>query len=111
MTSPYGSHFDGTQWPWELVGDADWLALHDASGRYVSDACVEGNAEQWREAAAALRGRHDFYVKRLGIDFKDGQIRLWSPRNSVGGYAVLPVDLADALADVIDAGLRAVGAP
>lgn len=103
-----GSHFDGATLPWELFGDQNWYALHDATGRYISDACVEGNEQQWRDAAHALRGRHNFSVKRLAIRFVDQEVQFWSPRNSVGGFARLPLELADALAHWIEAGLPAV---
>lgn len=111
MSSPYGSHFDGSSWPWVLWFSDGWGALRDGNLRYVSDACVEGDEEQWREAAHALRGRHDYDVKRLAIRFVDKEIQFWSPRNSMGGYASLDVELADALADVIDESLRRAGQP
>ncbi len=102
MSSPYGSHFDGARWPWTLDGSDDWYALHDAASRYISDACVEGDTDEWRAAAAALRARENYSVKRLALSFVDGEIRFWSPRNSVGGYATLADSKADELADIIE---------
>ena len=78
----------------------------DATDRYISDACVEGNAEQWREAADALRRGRDFHAKRLSVGFVEDEIRLCSPRNTVGGYATLPAALAGDLAAIIDAALK-----
>jgi hypothetical protein len=94
-----------------LWGDDGWYAIHDATGRYVSDACVEGDTEQMRELARSLRGRHDYSVRRCAAKFDGQEIHFWSPRNSVGGHASLPVDLADALADIIDEKLRKEQSP
>ncbi len=104
---------DGSAIPWRLEksdGLDDWYCLLDANGRYVSDACVEGYSYHWREAVQALRSRANFEVKRLGIEFSDSphnnsnnkQVGFYSPRNTQGLYAYLPIDLVDALADHIE---------
>lgn len=108
MTSPYGASFDGAAWPWEVSSAfAGWFALVDAKGRYVSDACVEGDAEQMTALAAALRAGTNYHAKRCAAMLVDDAYHLWSPRNTVGGYATLPRERAGQLADVIDAAIAA----
>lgn len=97
--------FDGTAWPWSLDGDSDWYALHDATGRYVSDACVEGTAEDMRALADALRAGISVYIKRCAARIVDGEWHLYSPRNTLGGHATLPLERGAELADIIERAL------
>lgn len=105
MRSPYGSHFDGNTWPWTLDGEPGWWALHDANGRYVSDACVEGDDDEMRALAAGLRSGERVYFKRCSAWIEEGAWHFCSPRNTMGGDARLPLDRAAELADIIDSAL------
>lgn len=116
MSSPYGSHFDGAHWPWQLHSDEDWHVLFDADMRYVSDACVEGTAAEWRDIAKALRLCASESFKRCAVraTLRDGLVEfaLYSPRNTCGGAAVLSGQAkANEMADIIDAALDALKAP
>lgn len=61
----------------------DWFVLMDGH-RYVSDACVEGNAEEWRAILAALEAGEACSFKRCAMHFIAQGVEFWSPRNSVG---------------------------
>lgn len=104
--SPYGPNFNGLAWPWSIEGSGDWFVFHDARGRYVSDACVEGDAEQMRSLAAGLRSGERVYHKRCSAWIEDGAWHFCSPRNTMGGHAVLPLDKASELADIIERALE-----
>lgn len=108
MSSPYGGHFDGSTWPWQVSEVEGWCALRDASYRYVSDACVEGSVEEFRELAAALRAGQRYRAKRCSAWIEDGRWWFCSPRNTVGGSAALPLERGAELADIIERALAGV---
>lgn len=93
-------------WPWKLRHSfGDFYVLVDSRDGYLSDACVEGHAGEWREMANALREQTAYSAKRCAVRFADGSALFWSPRNSMGRAAGLPQPLASQLADIIDAEL------
>lgn len=100
--------FGSNQWPWHLDTDdeCDWHVLRDAAYGYVSDACVEGTAEEWRDISAALRKRESVSHKRCSVRFSGDTFTLCSPRNTMGNVARLSGHAkADDLADIIDSAL------
>jgi hypothetical protein len=83
----------------ETCGD-NWFVI--GGGRSTD---VEGNHEQWRAVAMALREGRDASFKRVAAEKqKDGSYRFWSPRNyvSTGDYRVCPASEVSAFADQID---------
>lgn len=51
------------------------------SGR-ISDACVEGTADEMRGIAAAIERRSTESHKRCAVNASTDRVELWSPRNS-----------------------------
>jgi hypothetical protein len=101
--------FHASKWPWMLESDdeGDWHVLKDARYGYVSDACVEGNADEWRAIANALRLGESVSFKRCAVCWVDATtFSLYSPRNTMGRGAQLSGHAkASELADIIDAAL------
>lgn len=103
--------FEHDRWPWKLRHSfGDFWVLVDANDGYVSDACVEGSGEEFRDMARALRGRWKTSHKRCAVGIDDKGLRFYSPRNTQGCSAYLELSKADELAAIIDAVLDA-GAP
>jgi len=103
--------FQGQEWPWQLDSDdeCDWHVMRDASFAYVSDACVEGTAEEWRDIASALRNRESVSFKRCSVRWSGDTFTLCSPRNTMGRVARLSgYAKADELADIIERALAAL---
>jgi len=72
----------------------DWYVLQDHRWQYVSDACVEGDAEEWRQIATALIEGTSISFKRCAAVRKDEEwsqivYEFYSPRNSQGKSARL----------------------
>lgn len=97
--------------PWQIQrcgDDWDWYVLLDANYRHLSDASVEGTAEEWRAVADALTTGESVSFKRLSAK-KDGNDYLFcSPRNTQGRSARLcgheqAAKLAEAIYRVLDA--------
>lgn len=75
------------------------------SGR-ISDACVEGTAEEMREIALAIKARGSASFKRCAVNVHGEQAYFCSPRNSTTD-GVVPLAEADAFADQVLAELPA----
>ena len=72
------------------------------SGR-VSDACVEGSAEEMVEIAKAIRARGRYSAKRCAVAIDGASAQFWSPRNSMSDDAGrTTLAAADALAAQIE---------
>ncbi len=67
------------------------------SGR-ISDACVEGTAEEMTELAKAIKARGSASFKRCAVRVEGGTAYFCSPRNSTRAAAV-PLADADEFAD------------
>ena len=67
------------------------------SGR-ISDACVEGTAEEMRALAKAIKARHWASFKRCAVRVEGESAYFCSPRNSTRD-AVVPLADADEFAD------------
>lgn len=93
-----------TALPWRLRHSfGDFYVLVDAREQYVSDACVEGHADEWRDIVRALRARDRTHHKRCAVKFEeDGTALFYSPRNTMGRSARLPAGEVTALADMIE---------
>lgn len=108
------ARFNHSVWPWQVstdcfshvMGEPLWCVLHDATGGYVSDACVEGTGTEFLALAAALRREEDESFKRCAIEFCGNELTLWSPRNCHGGCASLKREQAAELADIIECAVR-----
>lgn len=93
-------------WPWRLRHSfGDFYVLLDSHDRYVSDACVEGHADEWRDIVDGLRKRERKSHKRCALGFANGSALFHSPRNTMGRDARLPIARCDELADIIEAEL------
>lgn len=75
------------------------------SGR-ISDACVEGTADEMRELAKAIKARGSASFKRCAVSVEDEQAHFCSPRNSTRD-GVVPLADADAFANQVLAELPA----
>ena len=84
---------DGQQW---LERTAPDVVAFRHSGR-VSDADVEGTAEEMRRLAAAIQARGSYHAKRCAVAVDAGVASFCSPRNSTKEQAVT-LAVADALA-------------
>ena len=73
------------------------------SGR-VSDADVEGTADEMRGIAKAIRERGYYAARRCAVQVNETGVEFWSPRNSMGSASV-SLATADALADEIESKL------
>jgi hypothetical protein len=121
-----GEHIEEIDGPLALVKSAwldDWYvierAAHDGRERMrpaeggahfmrsarITNADVEGTADEMREVAVAIEARGMYSAKRVGVSVKGDRALLWSPRNSIG-FASVPLSRADALAAEI---LRTLG--
>ena len=67
----------------------------------ISDACVEGTAEEMRDIARAIRSRTRTSHKRCSVYTFGGDAHFRSPRNSQCD-GVVPLRYADELADQIE---------
>lgn len=73
--------------------DTDWYSLQ-GGGQWAS---VEGTAEEWREIARAMKGRHHESFRRCAVACRvDGTVHLWSPRNATGDSDVVKLTEAEA---------------
>lgn len=93
---------EGRQW-FEPAGP-NCMRFMD-SGR-ISDACVEGTAEEMREIALAIKARSSVSFKRCAVSVDGKEVSFWSPRNS-STDGVVPLEDADAFADAVLAELSA----
>lgn len=75
------------------------------SGR-ISDACVEGSAEEMRAIAEAIKARGSASFKRCAVRVNGGTAYFCSPRNSTRD-AEVPLADADEFADQVLATLTA----
>lgn len=90
----------------ERIGE-NAMALRDPAR--ISDADVEGTAEEMREIAKAIRARTGYRAKRCAVKVDDGNdVRFWSPRNSQRDGAT-DLASADELAAMIEATVGAGG--
>lgn len=105
MTSD-SKYFNGDKWPWKLEQSemGDHFVLRDADGRYVSDALIEGTAQQFFDIASGLMSRRSVSHKRCAASLHPtgDYYEFCSPRNTLGGYARLDVEFADELAEHIE---------
>lgn len=93
---------EGRQWL-EPAGP-NCMRLMD-SGR-ISDACVEGTADEMRELAHAIKARGSASFKRCAVSVIGETVYFCSPRNSTRD-GVVPLADADAFADQVLAELAA----
>ncbi len=91
---------DGRHWLEPIAGGA---ALR-YSGR-ISDADVEGTADDMLCLAKAIRDRGGHSEKRCAVDATGDRVLLWSPRNSMAN-ASITWEAADDLASQIESKLR-----
>lgn len=76
----------------------NWYVIECARpGQDVSNASVEGTADQMREIAAAIDARAFYSESRCAVDARRDPVLFWSPRNSTRTGAV-PRHHAEALA-------------
>lgn len=75
----------------------NWYVIERADGGRVSDAQVEGTAEQVLAIAEAITERSSACFKRCAVECAKHYVRLWSPRNSQQP-ACVGIGDADALA-------------
>lgn len=83
----------------ETCGD-NWFVI--GGGRSTD---VEGNHEQWRTVARAIREGREAHFKRVAAGRQeDGSYRFWSPRNAISSAddRVCPATEVAAFADQID---------
>ena len=66
----------------------------------ISDACVEGDAEEMVCIAEGVKARERRSFGRCAVAFHPDGVHFWSPRNS-GEDGVVTVEEADELADQI----------
>ena len=66
----------------------------------ISDACVEGNAEEMICIAEAIKARTLCHFERCAVAFWPDGVHFWSPRNS-SEDGVVSIEEADELADQI----------
>ena len=64
----------------------DWWTITD-DGAWISDACVEGTAEEMHEIARALRCGGSYFAHRCAVSWSNGHAEFHSPRNSSGGIS------------------------
>jgi hypothetical protein len=64
----------------DLFGN-DWWVITD-DGEPITDAAVEGTSTQMHELARAIRSSEFYSARRCAVQPEDGDIVLWSPRNS-----------------------------
>lgn len=88
---------------------ADDGMLQFWSSARISDASVEGPAEDMHGIASAIETRGSFSARRCAVRFADGGFRFESPRNSTRESDPVPVEDADALAVLIRAAVGGAG--
>lgn len=91
------AHHDGRRWMEKL--EEHVFALR--SSARVSDADVEGTAEEMIGIAQAIRDRGTYGAKRCAVDATGPRVLLWSPRNSIAAGSVT-LEAADDLATKIE---------
>ena len=104
--------FEGDIWPWNLdiLGEgADWCCLRDATGGFVSDARVEGTRAEFKALAVALRAGVTEGFRRCAVMRYSHEYKVYNPSITLGGEAILPLDKAESLADIIDYALEQHG--
>lgn len=89
---------DGREW----LEEADGYSTFMRSAR-ISDADVEGTAEEMVEIARAIRQRGSYSAKRCAVDARGERVLFWSPRNS-RVTASISREAAEDLATQIEAG-------
>ncbi len=94
--------FHGSKPPFHLDWDETWGSIRDADDRYVSDACVEGDREQFIALAEALRAGESVSFKRLRAHRVKGGYEFASPRNTMGRSAFLADAHVPALIESIE---------
>lgn len=64
----------------------DWWVITD-DGAWISDASVEGTAEEMHEIARAIRRSGSYFARRCAVSWSNGCAEFHSPRNSSGGIS------------------------
>lgn len=90
---------DGRTWM-EPVKIGDFECMSFQMSARISDACVEGTAQEMREIGFAIEQRAEESFKRCAVDATTDQVKFWSPRNSMRPGIVSRAD-ADDLAEQI----------
>ncbi len=88
---------DGREW---LEPDENGFTFQCSSR--ISDADVEGNDDEMKAIAAAIRGRRSVSFKRCAVRIAGSSVFFWSPRNSQT-EAECSIAEADELAAAIEA--------
>jgi hypothetical protein len=89
---------DGRRW-YETYDDEPEILVLRTSAR-ISDADVEGTADDMLAIAAAIEERGSYSARRCAVTICDGMVRLHSPRNS-SRDGVVSIEDADELAALI----------
>jgi len=107
-----------------MIGDDDWFSIEKAEhdGRTwfertapnclslrcscrISDADVEGTAEEMLEIADAIKHRQPIAFKRCAVSIESDGVHFWSPRNSTKD-GVVTLEEADELSEQIFSELK-----
>lgn len=64
----------------------DWWVITD-DGLQISDASVEGTAEEMHEIARAIRQRGSYFARRCAVSWLNGCAEFHSPRNSTSSIS------------------------
>lgn len=70
---------DGREW-WQPMGeDCQQFMM---SERLSPEACIEGDTSQLLDIATAITLRQGIWFNRIAVEFVQGGVHIWSPKNS-----------------------------